>query len=69
MRSPKKLTPRQEEVLRLIAEGAASTEIGEVLRITPRTVRMHVSNLLSKLELESRTQLVAWWFMHRASRH
>jgi DNA-binding NarL/FixJ family response regulator len=50
------LTPRELEVLALLAEGCSNQEIGHRLAITERTARTHVSNLLGKLHLGSRTQ-------------
>jgi NarL family two-component system response regulator LiaR len=50
------LTEREMEVLRLIAQGFANKQIAEHLVITEMTVRAHVSNILSKLHLASRTQ-------------
>ncbi len=50
------LTEREAEVLRLIAQGMSNREIGERLVITERTVCTHVSNILTKLHLASRTQ-------------
>ena len=49
------LTPREIDVLRLLAHGRSNREIGEALFISPRTVNFHVTNLLAKLELDSRT--------------
>jgi non-specific serine/threonine protein kinase len=49
------LTARESEVLRLLAEGRTNREIGEALSISPRTVRVHVTNLLAKLDVETRT--------------
>jgi DNA-binding NarL/FixJ family response regulator len=50
------LTPRERDVLGLVAEGLPNRAIGEALGITERTARTHVSNILAKLGLTSRTQ-------------
>lgn len=54
--TPDPLTEREMEVLRLIAQGRSNKEIAEELVIAEMTVRSHVSNILSKLHLASRTQ-------------
>ena len=50
------LTEREREVLGLVAQGKANKEIARQLEISERTVRTHVSNILGKLGLASRTQ-------------
>lgn len=50
------LTPRELDVLRLVAHGLPNRAIGDSLGITERTARTHVSNILAKLRLASRTQ-------------
>ena len=50
------LTPRERDVLGLVARGLPNRAIGESLGITERTARTHVSNILAKLGLTSRTQ-------------
>ncbi len=50
------LTPREREVLKLIASGRANKEIGTELGISERTVKTHISNIFSKLQLTDRTQ-------------
>jgi len=54
--TPEPLTEREVEVLRLIARGKSNREIARELVITEATVRTHVSNILGKLQLASRTQ-------------
>ena len=54
------LTPREREVLALIAEGASNRQIAEALVVTERTARTHVSAILAKLRLVSRTQAALW---------
>jgi len=51
------LTPRELEVARLLAEGLTNAELARRLFISPRTAAVHVSNILSKLDLTSRTQV------------
>jgi DNA-binding NarL/FixJ family response regulator len=50
------LTPREQEILRLIATGANNREIAQALFVTEKTVRNHVTNILSRLSLRDRTQ-------------
>ncbi|CAN5613868.1 hypothetical protein BH09CHL1_BH09CHL1_27210 [soil metagenome] len=53
------LTNRERDVLRLLVEGRTDREIAEALSISPRTVGGHVTNLLTKLEVQSRTAAVS----------
>ncbi len=50
------LTPREREVLRLIAVGANNREIAQFLYISERTVKNHITSILSRLNLRDRTQ-------------
>ncbi|HWG74882.1 MAG TPA: response regulator transcription factor [Acidimicrobiales bacterium] len=54
------LTPREREVLRLIARGYAYKEVAQRLTISTKTVETHVSAVLRKLQLSSRHQLTRW---------
>jgi DNA-binding NarL/FixJ family response regulator len=54
------LTPREEEVVKLIAEGQSSREIAAALQISPRTVERHRENILGKLGMRDRTELTRY---------
>ncbi|SEH48054.1 two component transcriptional regulator, LuxR family [Halobacillus karajensis] len=58
------LTEREKEVLLLMAEGKSNQEISEQLFIALKTVKVHVSNILGKLEVSDRTQAVIYAFKH-----
>jgi DNA-binding NarL/FixJ family response regulator len=58
------LTARELEILRLLARGKANKEIAAELQISERTARTHVSNILGKLGLASRTQAALWAVGH-----
>ena len=55
-----RLSPREREVAALVAGGASNREIAEALFISERTAETHVQNILAKLGVHSRTQIVAW---------
>lgn len=59
-KQPLGITPREQEVLNLIGEGASNREIANILHITEKTVKNHVSSLLSRVGLRDRTQLALW---------
>lgn len=56
------LTPRELEVLQLLAEGMTNNEIGQHLSLSSRTIKTHVQNLLGKLDTPDRTGAVARGF-------
>jgi predicted ATPase/DNA-binding NarL/FixJ family response regulator len=58
------LTPREVEVLRLVAEGLSDAQIAEKLVISPRTVGKHVQSIYSKLYLSSRSAATRWAIEH-----
>jgi two-component system, NarL family, response regulator LiaR len=58
------LTTRELEILLLMAEGKTNQEIADELFIALKTVKTHVSNILSKLQVQDRTQAVIYAFKH-----
>lgn len=54
-----KLTQREREVLRLLADGLSNEEIAKTLAISPETVRTHVRKAMARLQADTRTQAVA----------
>jgi len=57
---PQILSPREQEVLKLLGEGKADKEIAELLLISPQTVRIHVGNIRQKLRIRKRTELMKY---------
>jgi DNA-binding NarL/FixJ family response regulator len=58
--APQALTPREMEILDLVAAGRSNEEIATVLTISYATVKTHVSRILAKLAMRDRAQLVVW---------
>ena len=54
------LTPREQEVMRLLAEGLSAKEIGDRLFISPKTVENHRANIMNKLEVHSTHELIRY---------
>jgi DNA-binding CsgD family transcriptional regulator len=54
------LTEREREVVRLVAQGQSNREIADALVVTKRTIETHINNILYKLNLTSRAQIVMW---------
>jgi DNA-binding NarL/FixJ family response regulator len=57
---PLPLTPAEEKVFWEVIQGYTNKQIGDRLFVSPRTVQTHLSNILSKLELENRLQLIRY---------
>jgi DNA-binding NarL/FixJ family response regulator len=55
---PEPLTPREMDVLRLLAQGCSNKEIARTLQLVEETVKFHVRHILAKLSVQSRTQAV-----------
>ena len=54
--TPSRLSDREMQVLRLIANGQDNAQIAAELHISPKTVKNHISNILMKLQIENRIQ-------------
>lgn len=59
------LTPRQREVLQLVADGKTNPEIAEHLGITLDGAKFHIREILAKLEVDSREEAAEWWKAQR----
>jgi NarL family two-component system response regulator LiaR len=59
------LTEREREVLNLVVQGHSNQQIGEALVISITTVKAHISNILSKLQVSSRAEAIAFAFKHK----
>jgi DNA-binding NarL/FixJ family response regulator len=62
--APGGLTPREVEVLRIVATGATNREVADRLIISEKTVARHVSNIFAKLGVASRAAATAYAFQH-----
>ncbi|MDX2212852.1 MAG: response regulator transcription factor [Oculatellaceae cyanobacterium bins.114] len=60
--NPLPLTPAEEKVFWEVIQGYTNKQIGDRLFVSPRTVQTHLSNILSKLQLENRSQLIRFAF-------
>jgi DNA-binding NarL/FixJ family response regulator len=59
-----RLSPREREVSRLIAQGLTNRQIARALAITEKTVGSHVDHIMTKLDLRSRTRIAVWATQH-----
>ncbi|MFI0938711.1 LuxR C-terminal-related transcriptional regulator [Streptomyces sp. NPDC021020] len=57
----RELTPREREILDLVATGMSNAEVAAALHLSEKTVKFHVSNVLTKLRVRSRTQAVVYF--------
>ncbi|MCI6584926.1 MAG: response regulator transcription factor [Mobiluncus porci] len=60
------LTPTEKKILGLIGDGLSNREIGDALGVAEKTVKNHITALLSKMGLQRRTQVAAWVASQRA---
>jgi DNA-binding CsgD family transcriptional regulator len=65
---PHGLTPREVQVLRLVAAGKSNKEVADALSLSVKTVERHVGNILTKLDVPSRVAATAWAYEHEVVR-
>jgi DNA-binding NarL/FixJ family response regulator len=58
------LTPRQREILQLVAEGHSNSQLARMLWVTEQTVKFHLSNIYRKLDVANRTEASRWAHRH-----
>lgn len=63
-KSTELLTPRELDVLKLMVKGLSNKEMAENLFISDKTVKIHVSNILKKLRVKSRSQAIIYAVQH-----
>lgn len=63
-----KLTPRERDVITLVAEGFADKEIGEKLSLSPRTIQTHMKSVILKYNARNRTNAVALYIKSKYKR-
>jgi DNA-binding NarL/FixJ family response regulator len=61
---PNPLSPREQEVAKLVAEAHTTEEIAQLLVISPKTVERHRENILAKLGMRDRVELTRWTIRH-----
>jgi DNA-binding NarL/FixJ family response regulator len=61
---PEDLTPRQVEILTLVAQGSTYVQIGEALHLSEPTIRYHMAQIMDRLHLENRAQVIAYAARH-----
>ena len=59
------LTEREMEVLHLVVQGQSNQQIADAMVITVATVKAHISNILSKLQVSSRAEAIAYAIKHK----
>ena len=63
---PRSLTPREKQVAKLIVKGEPNKGIATALSVSEGTVKIYVSHILGKLDLQNRTQIAVWYLKGNA---
>jgi DNA-binding NarL/FixJ family response regulator len=61
---PQQLTPRQREVLQLLAEGRSMKQVGSLLNVTPRTIAFHKYQMMKQLKVKTTAELIQYAVRH-----
>jgi DNA-binding NarL/FixJ family response regulator len=61
------LSPREQEVLECLAKGLTNPEIAHQLTVSENTIRFHLKNIFSKLNVSNRTEAAAWYFTNQGT--
>jgi DNA-binding NarL/FixJ family response regulator len=64
LRGDPRLTRREQEILRLLAEGYSNAQLARLLWVTEQTIKFHLSNVYRKLEVKNRTEAARWAQLH-----
>lgn len=59
------LTPKEEDVIKLLSDGLTNYAIAKELGITEDTVKVHVKHILNKLDLNSRSQIIIYYYKNK----
>jgi len=63
--SGRKLSPRQQEIMQLLAQGLSNKEIAHILGITEGTIRVHLSSIFKAIKVSNRTEATLWYLLRK----
>lgn len=63
--SERKLSPRQQEIMQLLAQGLSNKEIANILGITEGTIRVHLSSIFKAIKVSNRTEATLWYLLRQ----
>ncbi|MCC5854621.1 MAG: response regulator transcription factor [Idiomarina sp.] len=61
----RKLSPRQQEIMQLLAQGLSNKEIANILGITEGTIRVHLSSIFKAIKVSNRTEATLWYLLRQ----
>lgn len=63
--SGRKLSPRQQEIMQLLAQGLSNKDIADILGITEGTIRVHLSSIFKAIKVSNRTEATLWYLLRK----